>query len=230
MAKRTTKPPQPELTADSGAPESLRNADGTWKKGGPSPCPGGRALAATRFARTIKEMDAEGDGKELVRFAWSVMRGDVKVPTEVPTKEGIVSLMVLPTVRERLEALKWLRENGWGKSLPASEMVDPDEIPEPETPEASPHGLVSQSQRMLARMLASLDAQVRAGLIPSEQFAGSFVDAVRALSDINREERELAKQGAAAGLADAELISAVLANLPVEKLREALTAREKEAA
>lgn len=82
-----------------------------WRPG-QSGNPSGRPAG---FARRIRELTRNGE--ELVEFALKVLRGEIST---LDTKgEGVV----LPNFKERIEALKWLSERGWGRAPESS--VDP---------------------------------------------------------------------------------------------------------
>lgn len=208
-------------------PEVKRESDGKWKKGGGSPCPGGRALSATLFSRKIKEM-AGKDGGELVIFAFSVLRGTLKFPMEVPSKDGVVTLETVPNVRERLDALKWLRENGWGKALPASEMIDPEELPEVEEGGNSAPELLERAQRLLGKVTSYMDARMQAGaaLTPADLAAVAAI--ASGLSGLQGVDEKLAKSGPGASMGDEELRAAILRALPLEVLRAEVEKRSAE--
>jgi hypothetical protein len=104
----------------------------------------------------------------------------------------------------------------------------PDDAPESQAPEASPQALLSLSLKGLAHVLSVFETRRASGAPMSAEEMATLADTSRTLATLAREERELSKQGVGAGLADAELVAAVLSALPVERLREAL--REREAA
>jgi hypothetical protein len=63
-----------------------------------------------------------GDGLELIEFALSVLRGEAigrtgKGESEVET----------PSIRDRIEAMKWLADRGWGKAVETVEIHDETE-------------------------------------------------------------------------------------------------------
>lgn len=94
-----------------------------WGKG-QSGNPGGRSKTQAMLARLCRSNTR--DGLDLVEFAMKVLRGEVEVL--VPTKLGVVD--VGPSVRDRLTAMQWLSDRGWGKTPDAAE----DEQGEPAIP------------------------------------------------------------------------------------------------
>jgi hypothetical protein len=217
-----SKRKKPEVRKQSGEPlEAQRNPDGTFAPG-VSGCPGGRGLSISRFARLVRE--STEDGRALVTEALGIAKRETKF-VEYVGKEA-TPVEVGPSPRDVMDAVKWLREVGWGKSLPASQMLLPEELAMPATGEPSTVGHIAQAQRTLSVALAQAEAQMAAGLPLSSESGAALSAAVGVLATLAREERELSKQGVGAGLADAELVAAVLASLPAEKLREALAAKE----
>ena len=140
--RKTTRP---EFRDDSGGAAPTSPAEypvearegGRWTKGGPSPCPGGRGLANTRFARRVRE--ATKDGADIVDFHLRVLSGDARMDEVVNVKDSGPTLFERgPNIFERQTSAKSLREWGWGKALPSSQMVDPEELEQVPTADASP--------------------------------------------------------------------------------------------
>lgn len=76
-----------------------------WRPG-QSGNPSGRRKGGTGFAKAIREESK--DGRELWEFAFSVMRGQV---------EGA-------SLRDRMDAMKWLADRGFGKVPDAVELEE----------------------------------------------------------------------------------------------------------
>lgn len=214
---RAKGPRKPELRDASG-----RLPDGRFAPGA-SGCPGGRALAVTRFARHIKELDGE-DGKAIVRIAFSIARGELTW-TEYVGKEAL-PIQAEPSARDRMDAVRWLRENGWGKAVPASELIDPDELPPLTEIEASSAAHLNQAQRLLSGLMSHIERQMQAGVSVSGEMAQALATAVQTLATSAKEERELAKAGAGSALSDADLNAQVVAAMPDDVLRAELERRK----
>ena len=99
-----------DSTGNSDASKNLR----PWPKG-VSGNPSGRPKG---FAASIRKKTREGE--ELITLALKVLRGKLSVMEE--TKDG--SFKVEPSIKERLEAMKWLADRGWGKALDLSAAPD----------------------------------------------------------------------------------------------------------
>lgn len=87
--------------------------------------PGGRPKG---FAASIRRKTR--DGEELISLALKVLRGKLSVTGQ--DREGN-AMKVEPTIKERLEAMKWLADRGWGRALdlsvadaPASGALSPE--------------------------------------------------------------------------------------------------------
>lgn len=116
-----------------------RNGSGQWLPG-TSGNPGGNPRQAG-FAAAVRE--ATNDGADLRAFAISFYKGEIK--DEVFNADGAI-VRITPKAKERFEAVKWLRDSGWGR-LPA--VVDPETSP-----------FDGQSERdVLAQVLDSLPAE-----------------------------------------------------------------------
>lgn len=211
MAKRK----QPELTKHSGekSEEPVRRPDGTFAPGS-SGCPGGRGLAVTRFARLIREESQ--DGRELVLLGFRIIRGEEM--QDVVTGKGDV-VQVPPSVREKLEAARYLREWGWGKALPASEMTDPEELPEAVLVDSSPQGLLTAAQVLLVRLLSQVDAQSRGGLPLSDAALTGLGEAIRGFVSLRKADDDMQQKGPAGKLTDADLKKDVARTLTDDELR-----------
>ena len=87
------------------AANSEKTVIGRAFKPGQSGNPSGRPKGFNHLIR-----DETDDGKELVLLAIKIMRGKMSV-------RGFGGMKFRPSVRERLEALKWLADRGWGKAV-----------------------------------------------------------------------------------------------------------------
>ena len=56
------------------------------------------------------------DGKELVETMVKIAQGE-KFLTSVATLAGLVEQARIPNLRERMEAIAWLADRGWGKPV-----------------------------------------------------------------------------------------------------------------
>jgi hypothetical protein len=102
---------------------SNRNTSGLrphWKPG-QSGNPGGRLSLLQKYIRSETK-----DGKELADFALQVMRGELT--TTVVPKGSETAVEVGPTFGERIQALHWLGERGFGKPKDAPESQDPEDL------------------------------------------------------------------------------------------------------
>jgi hypothetical protein len=63
------------------------------------------------FGHRIRELTNDGD--ELLEIALKVARGKLSILT--PFGKDAVQVDVLPTAKERLSAVAWLADRGWGK-------------------------------------------------------------------------------------------------------------------
>ena len=77
---------------------------------GKSGNPGGRPAGLMQAIRAETK-----DGKELAAFAFKVLRGEAIAKRKVSELGGL-EVVVYPDTRERLEALKWLGDRGFGKA------------------------------------------------------------------------------------------------------------------
>lgn len=87
-----------------------------WVKG-QSGNPAGRPKMASQLARLARSKTQ--DGLELVEFAVAVMRGEV---VGAPGAQG--DEPERPSVHDRMDALKWLADRGWGKAVEHIEIED----------------------------------------------------------------------------------------------------------
>lgn len=79
--------------------------------------PGGRPKG---FGDRIRMLTR--DGEELIEIALKVARGELSVVKA--TKDG--NFDVLPTAKERLDAIAWLGDRGWGKAAQPVEVTGED--------------------------------------------------------------------------------------------------------
>ena len=98
-----------------------------WKRGGPSPNPGGRPKvqmdAAKQLARMIHE-EARG-GLELVEFAFAVYRhpvGPVDVGSDLKSGGALHGLAEV-TADDKHKMHVWLSERGFGKPLQSIDLT-----------------------------------------------------------------------------------------------------------
>ncbi len=90
---------------------------------GQSGNPSGRPKGSAGFAANIRE-ETDG-GKELWEFALSVMRGQVEVQA---VASGGTVVDIGPSLKERMDAMKWLADRGFGKP-PNGVDEDEDRVP-----------------------------------------------------------------------------------------------------
>jgi hypothetical protein len=64
------------------------------------------------FGKRIRELTQ--DGEELIDIALKVARGELTVSTPVGKDADMIDLE--PTARERMDAVKWLADRGWGRA------------------------------------------------------------------------------------------------------------------
>ena len=93
-----------------------------FTKGDPRINRGGRPKGLAALIR-----EKTDDGEEMVKIALGILRGTSKIDrvsmfTGKPYKEG-------PAFKDRLEALKWLGDRGFGKALQAIELTGKDGRP-----------------------------------------------------------------------------------------------------
>jgi hypothetical protein len=184
-------------------------------------------LAVTRLARYARQQTE--DGRDLVDHLVRVLRGEALDTVIVKGPDGVQAPVEVPcSVSVRNQAAMQLREWAFGKSLPASEMVDPEELPDIVLTGTSPTELLTQAQVLLVRLLATLEAQSRAGLPLAANSLGALSDAVRNMAVLRKTEEELAKLSKAGTLPDLELLAQVLRKAPKAMLAEALSRTETE--
>jgi hypothetical protein len=135
-----------ENTPDELAPTKRKAPRSAFVKGDPRINRTGRPKG---FGQYIRSVTGES-GEKLFKIAWMIARGAARADDYVTTKTGkAVPVRKGPSIRERLDAVKFLAEHGFGK------------------PQASIHmtGTVEHVQRMdLSRLteeqMAQLDALV----------------------------------------------------------------------
>ncbi len=226
----------PEFRQDSGpetpeVPEYPAEAreGGRWTAGGPSPCPGGRGLANTRFARRVRE--ATKDGGDIVDFHLEVLGGTAKMNEVVSVKDvGPVLFERGPNITERQMSAKALREWGWGKALPSSQMVDPDELERPAATDGSPAAVLDVASTALAEVVLTIRAMVQQGALPSPELVQALGTTSSAFATLAKERRELDKADPASKLPTEELRKQALAAMSEDELREELQRRKAGAA
>jgi hypothetical protein len=87
----------------------------------PGANPGGRPKGIMRYAR-----EQTKDGKELIDFALSVLRGTLVINRTVLDREGEpVTIEDSPSVRDRLQALEYVTDRGFGKAVEVSVDLTP---------------------------------------------------------------------------------------------------------
>lgn len=102
----------------------------------------------------------------------------------------------------------------------------PDDVQAEGTPDTTPAGLLSLAMTGLARVLAHLNKRAASGQPLSEAESKTLAEAAATLATLAREEREQAKAAPGSAMTQAELEAAVLAALPLERLRAAIAERE----
>lgn len=211
----------PEYPAES-------RESGKWTAGGPSPCPGGRGLASTRFARRVRE--ATKDGEDIVSFHLGVLDGTKKMNEVVSVKDvGPVLFERGPNITERQMSAKALREWGWGKALPSSQMVDPDELERPAATDGSPAAVLDVASTALAEVVLTIRAMVQQGALPSPELVQALGTTSSAFATLAKERRELDKADPASKLPTEELRKQALAAMSEDELREELRRRLRSA-
>jgi len=73
------------------------------------PIPNGRKKGLASLIRFHTE-----EGRRLVELMWRIARGG-KFRVPMMTKLGVVECQVRPSVRDRMDAIAWLADRGWGK-------------------------------------------------------------------------------------------------------------------
>ncbi len=117
--------PKPKPTAKK--PVAKRTAKGTFAKGA-SGNPGGRPQGLMQLVR-----ERTNDGVELVDFAINVLRGvpvgadlEKLVEAGVDVAKGLERALGVPEMKDRMAALAWLGDRGFGKALQAVEVTGKD--------------------------------------------------------------------------------------------------------
>lgn len=112
MAQNSANNPEPTPTQ-----ELVRRGPGKpFAKGDPRINKAGKPRG---FGRYIREVTGES-GEALFAIAWKIARGKLRAEDWVVTKMGeAVPVDKKPSIRERLDAVKFLAEHGFGKA-PAS--------------------------------------------------------------------------------------------------------------
>jgi hypothetical protein len=111
----------------------------SWRPG-QSGNPSGRPKGGTKLAKLIRQETS--DGQEMVDFAVSIMRGEVKTVVYV---KG-VALEIGRPLELRVDAMKWLADRGFGK-VPDALAEDDVEAAEREREEAKVKALVDSMSR-----------------------------------------------------------------------------------
>lgn len=144
-----------------------------WKKGQPSANPGGRPKG---LARLIREKCGQ-DGEKLIEFALSVLHGELTITQEkMQAGSGeVLALQIPPTIAERIEALKWLADHGYGKAVASLQLSGPGGGPL--QLEASTNtGPVLNLEAYDDAQLEQLEALLTRGLPPARAPAGEVVE------------------------------------------------------
>jgi hypothetical protein len=124
-------PRDPVIAPSTRAERTDRDALGRWRPGGPTANPKGRppgfqALIRARLGR---------NGEKLVDFLCAVLDGTAEVDALATVRDGAETRAEIvrcgPTMRERLEAAKMLRDSGFGRPALAVEVSGPDGGPIP---------------------------------------------------------------------------------------------------
>jgi hypothetical protein len=144
-------------TPAASPPPPARDAQGRLLPGH-SGNPAGRPGGTKGFAALIREQS--GDGEELVRIAFQTLRGELQRREWMGASEGPVQVVTTPSVKESLDALKWLADRGWGKAVETVELSGPDGQPlQSET-------TVKHEAPSPQRLASVLGVLARAGFIP----------------------------------------------------------------
>lgn len=99
-----------------------------WEKGQSGNLAGRpRGTHGAMLARMIRSGTKQG--AELVEFAQEVLRG--KITVQIVTKDGEV-VDIGPSVKDRLDAMKWLADRGWGRTPDATTGDDGEPAVPPE--------------------------------------------------------------------------------------------------
>jgi hypothetical protein len=77
------------------------------------------------------------DGLDLIEFAIRVMKGEekereVRITTDTKGRKKSITVDVPPSLEDRMDAMKWLADRGWGKAVESVEIKD-DTAPVPGT-------------------------------------------------------------------------------------------------
>jgi len=95
----------------------LHNTGRTHFKPGQSGNPGGRPKGLASLIREETE-----DGKELVRIAWEIAQGTLIIEETYYDKDGNKHTVDRePSHRDRMAAVEWLANRGWGKPVETHE-------------------------------------------------------------------------------------------------------------
>jgi hypothetical protein len=113
----------PQKKEGASPPPPARDAQGRLLPGH-SGNPGGRPKG---FANLIREQTE--DGAELVRIALETLRGTLQRREWMGASEGPLEVVTTPSVKDSLDALKWLADRGWGKAVETVELSGPDGQP-----------------------------------------------------------------------------------------------------
>jgi hypothetical protein len=97
--------------------------------------PSGRPKSFARYIR-----NSTRSGKELVDFMLAVLREEAEQTVLVKADGDFVPVRVKPSVKDRLEAARWLADRGWGRV--------------PDTEEHRPPGAGLSDEEILAKLLA----------------------------------------------------------------------------
>jgi hypothetical protein len=193
---------KPQSTATEA--KAVRDGQGRFVPGTPSPNPGGlpKAVAQAR------------------RDALAFVPGWLERLNEISDSDDEVAAVM---------AIKTGLARALGREAAPHEMPDDSPLPEglgtPSTPE-----LLDLAKKLLGRSLRRIESKISAGEAVPDATLVALGDHLKTLKGIADEERELAKQGPAANIPDAELVAKVLAAVSLEQLEKALSARKAVAA
>lgn len=130
-----------------------------------------------------------------------------------------------PNIFERQTSAKSLREWGWGKALPSSQMVDPEELEQVPTADASPGAVLDVASTALAEVVLTIRAMVKGGALPSPELVSALGTTSNAFATLAKERRELEKADESAKLPTDELKRRALAALSDEEIQAEVARR-----
>jgi hypothetical protein len=76
------------------------------------------------LAKKIRELAGE-EGEELAVIAFKIAKGKLKIAKPVVADGDIVMVKVRPSAKERMEAVKWMGDRGFGKTPQTVQVTGP---------------------------------------------------------------------------------------------------------